>query len=70
MNYGRCEIDDYTPDKSAWRAKPGRHPMDDVLRKKGFAILSRPKAGPVLWTRLGVVFTQAEAETFTAKDPS
>lgn len=37
--------------------------LGDVrLRACGFAIHSRPRAGPALWARRGLIYTQSEAE--------
>lgn len=38
-----------------------RFPGDDFLREFGFAICSRPRGGPAVWTRNGITFTQEEA---------
>lgn len=48
----------------------GQHPTqatggctrDEVLRAKGFRILSRPANSEPRWMRRGVVFTQSQAE--------
>jgi hypothetical protein len=38
-----------------------RHPQDRALRRKGFAIHARPRTGPALWAKDGVVYTEAQA---------
>lgn len=38
-----------------------RFPLDQRLRRNGFAIYSRPKVGEVLWIRDGERWTQAAA---------
>lgn len=39
-----------------------RFPLDALLRKAGFQIVSRPNKGPVIWKREGKEYTQREAE--------
>lgn len=50
------------PDTShPWRETRNTYPTDQSLRLHGFAIVSRPRRGPVLWRRLGKIFTEHEA---------
>lgn len=34
--------------------------IDQQLRARGYVIAERPRTGPVLWMRNGIVFTQEE----------
>jgi hypothetical protein len=43
------------------REAAARHPQDRALRRRGFAIHSRPAKGPALWAKGGRVYTEAEA---------
>jgi hypothetical protein len=51
--------------------RPGRFPLDDALRdaKPPFKILLRPEHGPVLWTRGGRVYTEAQAVACVGDEP-
>ncbi len=38
-----------------------RYPTDQLLRKFGYVIHSRPKEGQAIWAKRGKLFTQEEA---------
>jgi hypothetical protein len=45
----------------AWAERRVRHPDDDLIRRAGFEIYSRPRRGPVLWIRRGAVAPMVES---------
>jgi hypothetical protein len=52
---------DTSADNFDTRDHGGRHPQDRALRRHGVTILARPRTGPALWAKDGVVYTEAQA---------
>ncbi|MDE2095750.1 MAG: hypothetical protein KGL39_00715 [Patescibacteria group bacterium] len=48
-------------DRHPFASNSSRFPIDDVLRKHGFRIISRRKGEQPLWERSGELYRQSEA---------
>lgn len=45
------------------RDTASKHPADQELRRRGFKIYARPRSGPVLWEKDGVLYVQLDRES-------
>ena len=67
-HYAKRRPEDFEEAGSRSACQDSRFPDDDRLRKHGFAVLSRPKTGEVLWEFDGSPFAQSVALSFCVEE--